>query len=781
MKIGRLIYPLKRDHLPESAGNKARNLKKLMKLGLNIPSTVVCDWRFFEEFTKGDENLISTLETRLTKLIDLKKVYAIRSSTNIEDSSKHSYAGQFDSILNVNGINEIIEAIKSVWRSANASNLKVYQQRNQIPEQEIRMAVIIQEMVPPKISGVALSRNPVTGANEVIVEAVEGVGTKLMQNGEKPYRWIQKFGHWIEKDEEFRFSDAFIEEIVRQVKGVSKALGYPIDMEWVYDGKDVYWVQIREITSLSKLDFYSNYLSQEMMPGMLKPLSFHIGAPLMSSAILTWLGEILGDINIQPKDLVKMFYYRVYFNMGSMGKIFKKFGFPAESIELLVGTLPPGVEKPKMKPTAKTFIRLPAVLLFLLKNIRLRRKLRSKLVSLENDLQIELTNNLGHLTPAEIYHKINDHQAHTKKIAYLTSLSMFFLSMYNRMLKRLLAKRGVEFSDFYLTENMPELDDFYPSILFNELHQIYHSYHPNKQNEISSTKYNNLNTLEGIDDFIQTFELLLNRFGHLSDSGNDFSKPPWRETPDDLLMMIQGYDSKNQSQSKKVRLSDLQNQKQAGPFFMYSYRRARDFHFLREKASNLYTKSKVMFRDYFLVIGEYYTQQEIINDPEDIFYLTPDQIEALIYKQKGADNIKSLVTQHKHDMRLYKDKQLPTVIYGNDPPNISDAPEKTLFGVPASIGSYTGKVCVIKNIKEFTKLEKGEVLVIPYSDVTWSPLFASAGALVAESGGLLSHGSIIAREYGIPAIVSVENATKLEDGCMVTVDAHQGLVHIIDS
>jgi pyruvate,water dikinase len=79
---------------------------------------------------------------------------------------------------------------------------------------------------------------------------------------------------------------------------------------------------------------------------------------------------------------------------------------------------------------------------------------------------------------------------------------------------------------------------------------------------------------------------------------------------------------------------------------------------------------------------------------------------------------------------------------------------------------------------DFTKMEKGDVLIIPYSDVTWAPLFAQAGALISESGGLLSHGSIVAREYGIPAIVGVENAMKIPDGVLVSVDAHQGVVHV---
>ena len=97
-----------------------------------------------------------------------------------------------------------------------------------------------------------------------------------------------------------------------------------------------------------------------------------------------------------------------------------------------------------------------------------------------------------------------------------------------------------------------------------------------------------------------------------------------------------------------------------------------------------------------------------------------------------------------------------------------------------SIGHHTGSVKVIHGIEEFGKLKEGDILVIPYSDVGWSPLFARAGAVVAESGGLLSHSSIIAREYGIPAVVSVNGAMNLTDNMYVTVDGHNGLVIIHD-
>jgi len=141
---------------------------------------------------------------------------------------------------------------------------------------------------------------------------------------------------------------------------------------------------------------------------------------------------------------------------------------------------------------------------------------------------------------------------------------------------------------------------------------------------------------------------------------------------------------------------------------------------------------------------------------------------------KYADKI----VRRKCEIKEYQDITLPHIIYGDHPPPITTQMCKKLKGIPTSKGCYKGRVRVIRGIKDFRKLRKGDVLVIPYSDVGWTPLFTKAGAIIAESGGFLSHSSIIAREYEIPAIVSVPGACHLQDDTVVTVDGFQGEVII---
>jgi pyruvate,water dikinase len=764
-----------------SAGTKGASLHLLMKHGFNVPNTFICDWKAYQRFLTKDDRLESCLRHQLKDIIAPDKTYAVRSSANLEDNLGHSFAGQFDTFLNVRGVDEIMQAIKSVWLSIQTPVVHAYLEHLDIEDSDLLMAVLIQEMVKPIYSGVALSKNPVTGADEIVIEAVVGEGTQLVQSGITPDRWINRWGYWLEKAEQSQVPFTLVEKIAEQLKEIASRLSYPVDTEWVFDGQSLYWVQAREITALNTHNIYSNYLSREMMPGMLKPLSFGISAPLMSNSVLRWLREMIGDFNVSPQDLVKPFYYRAYFNMGAMGEIFNKFGFPTESIEMLIDVMPPGAQKPKIKPTLKTLSCVPCICLFLIRQIRFVRKTHRVLDKLESEIQRFSKHQLLELSPKEILSAVSRHNQIVEEIAYYASLSLFLLSMFNRVLKRQLASRGIEFSTFEVTENMPELDQYYPSTGLHELYNHYCALPPEKKTALSCLAYHQLQEIDGLDTFLEQFSALLDQFGHLGDSGNDFSIPPWRETPDEVLKMVTDYQPTANFQAPKINLLDLKARRQVTPMFLFFYHRVRNLQLLREKASNLYTRGKVIYRYYFLALGQQFTASGFLDNPEDIFYLSPSQVKQMVHDEDISDVYRSIVDQAKQDMLRLKDVQLPTIIYGEDPPPLTaDASTKIMAGISTSIGVYTGPACVVKNMQEFPKLQQGDVLIIPYSDVSWAPLFTRAGALVSEAGGMLSHGSIVAREYNIPAIVSVDMATSIPDGTRLTVDAHNGLVHIHD-
>ena len=773
--MGYLIDVIKQKP-PASVGNKALNIRRLANIDMRTPKTYAIKWDAYHQYLADDANLIEALKSELAVIVDPNKFYAVRSSANIEDSLDRSFAGQFKSVLHVQGVDNVLQAAWSVWSSAQTPTVKTYLERHNIPTQKLSMAVIVQEMVKPLFSGVALSKNPVTGGDDIVVEAVKGDGTQLVQSGMTPDRWVNKWGYWVEKAAESAVPLAVIEDVISKTKIIAQKLRHSVDLEWVYDGTDLYWVQVREITTLTNRNVYSNYIPREMLPGMIKPLIFSVNIPLVNSIWIRWIAEITGDLGLKPDDLAKSFYYRVYFNMGALGSIFEGLGFPRESVEMLMGSLPRGSARPSFKPSTKTFSRLPWMMYFMWSKWNFGFTMRRALPDLERRIHSTPYADLQTQSESTLLAAIDRHYLLMQEAAYFNVLGPLLMGMYNNVLKSLLAKIGVDFNNFNLTEGMPEIMAYDPAILIRQLNADFRALTPAQQKTIRESSYAELQQSQSLGDFPKKVSNLIARFGHLSDNGNDFSAIPWRENPDMVLNLVTEFESAKE-EGQKVSLSDLRSKGQVNYSLKLFYKRAREFRLLRERISSLYTYGYGLFRYYYLALGTHFTQRGIIDTPEDIFYLTNEQVHALV-DQTTVEDFRPEIARHKADMERYQNILLPTVIYGDEVPPVREPNMDVLTGIPTSIGHYTGKVKVVKGIQDFSKVLHGDVLVVPYSDVGWSPLFARAGAVVAESGGLLSHSSIVAREYNIPAVVSVEGVTLLLDGTLVTVDGHKGEIYI---
>jgi pyruvate,water dikinase len=262
----------------------------------------------------------------------------------------------------------------------------------------------------------------------------------------------------------------------------------------------------------------------------------------------------------------------------------------------------------------------------------------------------------------------------------------------------------------------------------------------------------------------------------LSDSSSDFSQEPWRENPDLVLQMIIHYQPPASDAPDRVGIEDLQVPALRRPLFLWTYRRARRFQWYREAISSLYTYGYGLFRYLFLALGRHFVRRGLIAGVEDVFYLYVDEVREMVHSDEPGRDYRALVRERKDEIDRVRDIIPPEIIFGNEAPDIVPNPGEGLVGTPTSRGIYTGPVRVLQGIQDMSRVKNGDVLVIPYSDVGWTPLFSRAGAVVAESGGILSHSSIIAREYGIPAVVSVPGACQLAEDTPVTVDGHSGKV-----
>ncbi|MGD9047327.1 MAG: PEP/pyruvate-binding domain-containing protein, partial [Anaerolineae bacterium] len=183
-------------------GRKAQNLRFLAARGFSVPKTYVCTWDAYARYVEDDIQVLEALRRELEAKLDAGTKYAIRSSANLEDGLDSSFAGQFKSILDAQSTSEILQAILAVWATTQSPAVQAYLGQNGAAPRDLKMAVIIQEMVPARVSGVAFSKNPITGLDEVVVEAVRGSGEALVQEGVTPYRWISKWGTWTSEPDE---------------------------------------------------------------------------------------------------------------------------------------------------------------------------------------------------------------------------------------------------------------------------------------------------------------------------------------------------------------------------------------------------------------------------------------------------------------------------------------------------------------------------------------------------------------------------------------------------
>ncbi len=769
------LHSLSKQKQLDGIGQKASSLQWLLQHGVIVPRTYVLSYDSYREFLKDRAEFGRELERELQARLDMHTTYAVRSSANVEDSLAYSFAGQLVSVLSVSGLSSVVQAVLEVYQSVQAPQLAPYLKKMGLSTADVQMAVVIQEMVQPEVSGIVFSKNPITGLDEMIVEAALGSGESLMQEGVTPDRWVNKWGDWKERPTASQINDNLIAQVIEQARSIVDAHGNPVDLEWVYDGKTVYWLQLRPITTLDGLHIYSNRIAREVLPGMIKPLVWSVNVPLVNGAWIDLFTELIGPNDLTPEDLSAAFHYRAYFNMKSIGQIMLALGMPGETLELMMG-LEGGNDKPSFRPTRRTVRHIPRMVRFAGRKYRYAKELETLIPALKTAYKGFESRPIPKDDENEILRRARELFAITKGAAYANIVAPLLMYSYNALLKRRLAKRGIDYVQLDLTAGLTAMHDYDPNYHLAKLNQQLLELSPDTQQQIRSGSYNEFRKMAEVESFQSEVDGYIDHFGHLSDSGNDFSSKPWRENPDLLLQMISEYGAGDKESNSLLLWDDLPLSRTDRWELKWPYGRARQFRFYREAISFLYTYGYGLFRECFLRLGESFAGRGLIDEPADIFYLYFEELESIVHDRDLAAPQKEIVGARKQEMEASRDATLPDIIYGNQAPplEVVSKSSRRLVGIATSPGYYQGPVRVIHSVSEFEQLQQGDVLVIPYSDVSWTPLFSKAGAVIAESGGILSHSSIVAREYNIPAVVSVPGAIRLKSGMRVTVDGYGG-------
>ncbi|NEP43004.1 MAG: PEP-utilizing protein, partial [Okeania sp. SIO2H7] len=278
------------------------------------------------------------------------------------------------------------------------------------------------------------------------------------------------------------------------------------------------------------------------------------------------------------------------------------------------------------------------------------------------------------------------------------------------------------------------------------------------------------------------FQKWLETYGYLSEVGTDIAVATWREKPDKFLELLLAMAQKPATNKQEKTSTETSN----NWWFNWRLNQCSKRALTKGKIAEVYGKMLAHLRWSFLALESYGIDTQILEKEGDIFYLEFSEIKQWVREGKD-EGLKEQIRQRRERLETDKKRQIPAVVYGNLLPaetaetNNEKISESQLKGIPASVGCVEGFVKVCRSVGESFSEGENPILVVPYTDAGWAPLLLRGKAIIAEVGGQLSHGAIIAREYQIPAVMNIANATKiLEDGRRVRVDGYRGIVEILD-
>jgi len=815
-------------------GAKAANLGELAHVGFPVPDGFALTTHAFDDFIKAN----ALEETQSPETVakaelppDIHKALqaasaklngaplAVRSSGIAEDLEGASFAGQYETILDVRGYDALVDAVRQCWASAFSARVAAYK-NGKGQNGNASMAVLVQLLVNAEAAGVAFTANPVNGRrDEAVVSAVRGLGERLVSGTASPDEWI------VNGKETIRTSspeDAITEEQVRSISEMARQaeahFGSPQDIEWAIANKQLFMLQARPITTLREQAVEPRPMKVEVPGGYWESDSEHISKPLspMGRTVL---------LPAYTNGMEKM--------CATTGLLLEKLEYRSIGDWMYVRLVPLGGKD--MTPPPAWMMK---ILLRLIPAMRARIQRATEFVrNNEQDTLVERWY-------SEWYPEIS------KQIAELRDVNLGSLSEdeFEVHLANALAliKRGNEmhfmlacvnpFGIYELVTTTQELlgwDEAHtmdliaglstkstePSRKLAELARMANE-RPVVLELVKRANANAVDRLAQVDaEFAGAFAEYLKEYGCRS-LAFDLNEPTIAELPAMVLGWIHDqiankYDPDTDAAELNRKRDAVQAEARAALANLHTQDCER-FERALARAVRTYPSQEdnVFFtqgaptaigRYAILELGNRLVNKQVIEKRDDVFFLEIDEARAAF---KHGGDLKSLVL-HRKGERVWAEQHPGPATYGKPPaqPPLDVLPPEPRFlmtvvpwymeralstgrgrvqttgtnltGIAASSGKHTGFARVIMNEGEFHKIKPGDVLVCPATTPMWSVLFANVSALVTNTGGILSHPAIIAREYRIPAVVATGNATSLlKDGQLITVDGDNGLVEI---
>mgnify|MGYP001030116751 FL=1 len=733
---------------------------------------------------------------------------AVRSSMVGEDAAAASFAGQLESALDVEGEDALLKAVRKVMASAFGDRLWVYF-GHPGPRAAPALAVVIQRMVPAAVAGVAFSVDPVTCRPGVVVEAVAGLGEALVQGRARPDRYRLDPRGEIEEIAPAApgrplLDEARVKALGDLVHAVAGLAGEPQDVEWAFDGDAFHVLQARPISSIAGKPVYSRRMVSDMAPGVVKPLVWSAKyAPVVTNVFARVFEEIVGRAGFDYATLSARLHSRVYMNVTAFGEVLTRMGLPPNFFYVLArgdrASRPRVRFRPRMVPALVRHVR------FVRRESSIGRRVGPFIESQRREIDALRALDWGALPPADLLARFGRLKAlHARSQWYVILVSVNML-LRNRVLGRMIVRRWPGTDPRDVIRGYGRRSSLAP---FEELRALAEGLGRFDRALVAR--------IAGPDDLeaaallaaadpaagraaAARFDAFMARFGFLSANGSDFSEAPWIETPRQVWRTVARLalqaDPGAAADRAEARREEVLALVRAG--FGPVTRRLFDrlhasvvrYMDCRERVSLVMTEDSYLMRRCLLALGARLAERGTVAAPDDVFYFFEDELVRLVAglgaAPGAAGNPDALALVAVRRAELTRDAALdpPDTLCGGDLP--LQAPPSAeglefLSGIGASAGVVRGRARIVLDpAAAVDHFGPGDILVVPFTDVGWAPLFAGAGGIVADTGGQLSHTSIIAREYGIPAVVSVRQATRLvRDGQPVTLDGTAGRLYL---
>lgn len=818
-------------------GAKAANLGELAGAGFPVPDGFVLTTEAFDLFVKlnrldetqtPEKVLMAAMPLAVAEALRAVsrnldgRLLAVRSSGLAEDLEGASFAGQYETILGVHGYEALVQAVRQCWASAFSARVAAYK-HHQEPATQASMAVLVQQLIPADAAGVAFSANPVNGRrDETVVSAVRGLGERLVSGQASPDEWIVNGRDAIRTSApEKAINESQVQAIAEMARQAEAHFGSPQDVEWaIADGK-LFMLQARPITAIPEPAPTPIPIPVNPPPGFWERDATHFPEPLspmIRSAVLPAQERALYAMlkalalpmeGVKYQEIGGWLYQRIIPPGGE-----DRTPPPAWLMPILIRVVP------QLRRMVKGMVETARVDIPWQNVERWYAEWKPDTIARLNDLkQVALSS----LPDRELEQHLSEVLAFVLErvhIHMLVTTADFLVSEFAIACQELLGWDGRKSLELLsgLSDRTTE-----PTYRLGELALMAQERPAVRQlfNRLDHDTPRRLAAADG--DFAAAFERYLEEFGGRTLRW-DLNEATVAEQPELVLRLIRdqianGYNPEAEAAAREQKraavLAEARQRLAGRPAedahrFEQALARAKRAYPIREDHEFYLTNAPFALLRYALLeVGQRMTERKQLEHAEDIMFLELAEAQAGF---RELSDLRATVTRRKGELAWAKAHPGPAS-YGKAPPpppsfdafppearhlmevvflhmesilatqysqqaKPTDGPN--LRGLAASAGQYTGPARIIMSESEFDKLQAGDVLVCPTTQPPWSVLFPSVGALVADSGGILSHPAIIAREYGIPAVVATGSATNfLKDGQLVMVDGDSGTIEVV--